>query len=245
MLAVREVRSGYGNKEVLHGVSLDVPQGSIVTLLGANGAGKTTLLNTIIGVLAPTAGSIAYQGRPLANKTPDRAAKAGVLLVPERRELFLRPAVQRYRLTFLASCRSRELILRCFVLAASELISMLTLPFSVRRLTIPPSAMKSLVSPTEKTLRSPRLPRIARRHLGEQYLRSRAAGRGPVATNQSENRHESLAFARSFIRYAEHNAQPDEQYAKAACNIRQESFRASALAHYHSRNFRRQRKLDS
>jgi branched-chain amino acid transport system ATP-binding protein len=93
MLAVREVRSGYGNKEVLHGVSLDVPQGSIVTLLGANGAGKTTLLNTIAGVLAPTAGSIDYQGRPLTNKTPDRAAKAGVLLVPERRELFLRMSV--------------------------------------------------------------------------------------------------------------------------------------------------------
>jgi branched-chain amino acid transport system ATP-binding protein len=93
MLAVREVRSGYGNKEVLHGVSLDVPQGSIVTLLGANGAGKTTLLNTITGILAPTAGSIAYKGRPLANKTPDRAAKAGILLVPERRELFLRMSV--------------------------------------------------------------------------------------------------------------------------------------------------------
>jgi ABC-type branched-subunit amino acid transport system ATPase component len=72
---------------------LDVPQGTIVTLLGANGAGKTTLLITIAGVLAPTAGSITYQGRPLPNKTPDRAAKAGVLLVPERRELFLRTSV--------------------------------------------------------------------------------------------------------------------------------------------------------
>ncbi len=70
-----------------------MPQGTIVTLLGANGAGKTTLLITIAGVLAPTAGSITYQGRPLPNKTPDRAAKAGVLLVPERRELFLRTSV--------------------------------------------------------------------------------------------------------------------------------------------------------
>jgi len=94
MLAVCELRSGYGNKEVLHGVSLDVPQGSIVTLLGANGAGKTTLLSTITGIIRATAGSIAYQGRPLANKTPDRAAKAGILLVPERRELFLRMSVE-------------------------------------------------------------------------------------------------------------------------------------------------------
>jgi branched-chain amino acid transport system ATP-binding protein len=93
MLAVREVRSGYGSKEVLHGVSLNLPRGSVVALLGANGAGKTTLLNTITGILARTAGSITYQGRPLANKTPDRAAKAGILLVPERRELFLRMSV--------------------------------------------------------------------------------------------------------------------------------------------------------
>jgi branched-chain amino acid transport system ATP-binding protein len=94
MLAVRELRSGYGNKEVLHGVSLDLRQGSVVTLLGANGAGKTTLLSTIIGIISATAGSIAYQGRPLANKTPDRAAKAGILLVPERRELFLQMTVE-------------------------------------------------------------------------------------------------------------------------------------------------------
>jgi branched-chain amino acid transport system ATP-binding protein len=94
MLAVRELRSGYGNKEVLHGVSLDLPQGSLVTLLGANGAGKTTLLSTITGIIGATAGSIAYQGRPLANKTPDRTAKAGILLVPERRELFLQMKVE-------------------------------------------------------------------------------------------------------------------------------------------------------
>lgn len=94
MLAVRELRSGYGNKQVLLGVSLDLPQRSIVTLLGANGAGKTTLLNTITGIIGATAGTVTYQGRPLTNRTPDRAAKAGILLVPERRELFLQMSVE-------------------------------------------------------------------------------------------------------------------------------------------------------
>lgn len=89
MLSVRDVRSGYGKKEILHGVSLDVPEGAIVTLLGANGAGKSTLMNTLVGIVPATGGSIEFKGHPLPNKTPDRAARAGVSLVAEKRELFL------------------------------------------------------------------------------------------------------------------------------------------------------------
>lgn len=88
MLSVRDLHAGYRNKIVLRGVSLDVPRGRIVTLLGANGAGKSTLLKAIVGLLPRTAGRIELDGAPLPNATPDRALKAGVALVTEQRELF-------------------------------------------------------------------------------------------------------------------------------------------------------------
>jgi branched-chain amino acid transport system ATP-binding protein len=88
MLSVRDLHAGYRNKSVLRGVSLDVPRGRIVALLGANGAGKSTLLKAIVGLLPRTAGRIELDGVPLPNATPDRALKAGVALVPEQRELF-------------------------------------------------------------------------------------------------------------------------------------------------------------
>jgi branched-chain amino acid transport system ATP-binding protein len=88
MLSVRDLHAAYGGKSVLHGVSLEVPRGEIVTLLGANGAGKSTLLKTIVGLLPRTAGTIELDAVPLPTATPDRALKAGVALVPEQRELF-------------------------------------------------------------------------------------------------------------------------------------------------------------
>src|SRR5208283_2486420 len=88
MLSVHDLHAGYGGKNVLHGVSLEVPRGMIVTLLGANGAGKSTLLKTIVGLLPKTTGTIKLDAVALPNATPDRALKAGVALVPEQRELF-------------------------------------------------------------------------------------------------------------------------------------------------------------
>jgi branched-chain amino acid transport system ATP-binding protein len=88
MLSVRDLRAGYAGKTVLHGVSLEVPRGAVVTLLGANGAGKSTLLKTIVGLLPITSGIIELDGVSLPNATPDRALKAGISLVPEQRELF-------------------------------------------------------------------------------------------------------------------------------------------------------------
>ena len=86
MLSVRDLHAGYSGKSVLHGVSLEVPRGKIVTLLGANGAGKSTLLKAIVGLLTRTAGTVELDAVPLSNATPDRALKAGVALVPEQRE---------------------------------------------------------------------------------------------------------------------------------------------------------------
>jgi branched-chain amino acid transport system ATP-binding protein len=88
MLSVRNIQSGYGKKVVLHDISVEVPRGQIVALLGANGAGKSTLLKTIVGLLPLTAGTIDLDGVRLANASPDRALKSGVALVPEQRELF-------------------------------------------------------------------------------------------------------------------------------------------------------------
>lgn len=89
MLSVRDLHAGYGNKTVLRGVSLDVPRGAIVTVLGANGAGKSTLLKAIVGLLPRAAGAVTLDDKPLFDGAPDRALKAGVALVPEQRELFL------------------------------------------------------------------------------------------------------------------------------------------------------------
>ncbi len=87
LLAVDRVSVAYGKVEAVRSVSLEVPVGSVVTVIGANGAGKTTLLNAIMGLL-DQAGSISFEGRELRGiRVEDRVA-AGLVLVPERRELF-------------------------------------------------------------------------------------------------------------------------------------------------------------
>ncbi|MBN9463305.1 MAG: ABC transporter ATP-binding protein [Burkholderiales bacterium] len=87
MLEVRELRVCYGKVEALHGASLRVDEGTIVTVIGPNGAGKTTLLSAIMGLL-PSIGSVAYAGADLAGRKVEARVAAGLCLVPERRELF-------------------------------------------------------------------------------------------------------------------------------------------------------------
>ena len=88
MLAVENLRSGYGRIEALHGVSLDVAAGEIVTLVGANGAGKTTLLRTISGVQPILSGRIYFDGRSIERMRPHERVALGVAQVPEGRQLF-------------------------------------------------------------------------------------------------------------------------------------------------------------
>jgi branched-chain amino acid transport system ATP-binding protein len=87
LLAIDNVRSGYGRIEVLHGVSLSVARGEIVTLIGANGAGKTTLMHTIAGV-QPSAGAIRFEGEPIERLPAHLRVVRGISLVPEGRQLF-------------------------------------------------------------------------------------------------------------------------------------------------------------
>jgi branched-chain amino acid transport system ATP-binding protein len=94
VLAVDGIRAGYGRVEVLKGVSLAVPAGSIVALLGANGAGKSTTLRVIAGLLAPAAGAVTFENAPITRLRADRIVRRGISLVPESRELFLEMTVE-------------------------------------------------------------------------------------------------------------------------------------------------------
>jgi branched-chain amino acid transport system ATP-binding protein len=87
LLEVRDLHVSYGKVEAVHGVSLDVEAGSIVTVIGPNGAGKSTLLAALSGLL-PSRGSVHYAGRDVAGMSVESRVAAGLTLVPERRELF-------------------------------------------------------------------------------------------------------------------------------------------------------------
>ncbi len=88
MLQLDNIHAGYGNTEVLRGVSLEVRAGEVVTLVGANGAGKTTTLRSLCGLIKPSQGSITFDGRRLDGSRPDEIVDAGITLVPEGRQLF-------------------------------------------------------------------------------------------------------------------------------------------------------------
>jgi branched-chain amino acid transport system ATP-binding protein len=94
MLEIRNLQVSYGAINALHGISLQVKDGDIVTLIGANGAGKTTTLKTISGLLEARAGEILYQGRNIANLKPHQIVKLGISHVPEGRMIFANLTVQ-------------------------------------------------------------------------------------------------------------------------------------------------------
>ena len=93
-LVLEQLEVGYGGAPVLHGVSLQVSPGQIVSLLGGNAAGKSTTLKAVIGVLAPSRGAITLDGRRIDRLAPDRIVMAGIALVPENRRLFPRLTVR-------------------------------------------------------------------------------------------------------------------------------------------------------
>ena len=87
-LELRDIRVSYGNVEALHGISLRVRQGEIITLLGANGAGKTTALSAISGLLRPSSGEIFFEGRPLHTLPSHEIVRRGITQAPEGRRIF-------------------------------------------------------------------------------------------------------------------------------------------------------------
>ena len=88
MLTLKDVHASYGQIAALHGVSLEVGQGQIVTVLGANGAGKSTTIRTIAGLMGTAGGSIEFEGREILGLSTDRIVQLGISVVPEGRQLF-------------------------------------------------------------------------------------------------------------------------------------------------------------
>ncbi len=88
MLEVRDLSVRYGAIEALHGLSINVEQGQIVTLIGCNGAGKSTTLRSISGLLKPSKGRILFEGRPIAGMAPHQIVRLGLAQAPEGRGIF-------------------------------------------------------------------------------------------------------------------------------------------------------------
>jgi branched-chain amino acid transport system ATP-binding protein len=88
MLEVQDLNSGYGEVQILWGTSLKLEKGRLTTLVGSNGVGKSTLLRTVMGLLRPWQGTISFQGQDMTKQSAHARAKAGLVLVPEGRQLF-------------------------------------------------------------------------------------------------------------------------------------------------------------
>ena len=94
MLKIENLHVSYGGIKALRGISLEVPDGKIVTLIGANGAGKSTVLNTISGILKPRSGKIQFMDHSLAGVAPNKIVQTGLVQCPEGRRVFARMTVE-------------------------------------------------------------------------------------------------------------------------------------------------------
>ena len=88
MLEVKDIKTYYGNIQALKGISLEISEGEIITLIGANGAGKTTTLMSISGIEPPKSGDILFLGQPLRELSPNQIVALGISQVPEGRRIF-------------------------------------------------------------------------------------------------------------------------------------------------------------
>jgi branched-chain amino acid transport system ATP-binding protein len=94
MLELKSIESYYGKIQALKGITLEVPEGGIVAILGANGAGKSTTLKTISGLIQPLRGQILFQGQSIHKKEPHQIVRLGICQVPEGRDIFMGLTVQ-------------------------------------------------------------------------------------------------------------------------------------------------------
>ena len=94
MLEVRGIETYYGNIPALRGISIDVPAGSVVAIIGGYGAGKTTLMKTIAGILRPRSGTVSYLGKETTGLPSHKIVRRGVALVPEGRAILSRMTVR-------------------------------------------------------------------------------------------------------------------------------------------------------
>ncbi len=88
MLKISNIETFYGNIRALKGISIDISEGEIITLIGANGAGKTTTLMSVSGIVPPRTGEIYFMGQPIHELNPNRIVSLGISQVPEGRRIF-------------------------------------------------------------------------------------------------------------------------------------------------------------
>ena len=88
ILKVNNLRAGYGDTEILHGVNCRIEEGEIVSIIGPNGAGKSTLMKTILGLLKPKEGKIIFNGKDIAGKSPNEIVERGICYVPQSDNVF-------------------------------------------------------------------------------------------------------------------------------------------------------------
>ncbi|WP_444814907.1 ABC transporter ATP-binding protein [Variovorax davisae] len=100
MLTARRLEAGYGASQVLFGIDLDIPPGTVTTLLGRNGMGKSTTIKTLIGALALRGGEIRFAGQTTRGLAPDAIARLGVAIVPEGRQCFPNLSVREHLVAF-------------------------------------------------------------------------------------------------------------------------------------------------
>ncbi len=88
ILEARAIKAGYGGVEILHGISIGVDKGEIISMIGPNGAGKSTLMKTILGLLKPTHGRITFDGHDITGLDPDKIVRRGICYVPQTDNVF-------------------------------------------------------------------------------------------------------------------------------------------------------------
>ncbi len=94
LLELQHIVAGYGNIMALKDISLSVPEGAIVSLIGANGAGKSTTMKTIMGIVAPRQGTVSFQGKELKHEKSYQVVREGISLVPEGRQILQNMSVE-------------------------------------------------------------------------------------------------------------------------------------------------------
>lgn len=88
ILTIKDIESGYGEVQILWGLSMELQPGKLTTLVGSNGSGKTTLLRSVTGLVRPWKGSVMFEGKDITRLSPHEKAEMGLVLVPEARQLF-------------------------------------------------------------------------------------------------------------------------------------------------------------
>ena len=88
ILEIKDLSVNFGGIKAVDGISMQVPEGKIITLIGANGAGKSTILRSVSGIVKPQHGDIVFDGESIFGKTPDAIVSKGITLVPEGRRVF-------------------------------------------------------------------------------------------------------------------------------------------------------------